>query len=168
MYTYPCSLDFWVCKPEAAHIIQEYAKEMSIICLCEASEDVGLTIYYFSRLMTSLEYLTTTEATIDEIIHQKFASDSITVFEDVNVTVMDEYFQKLQESCVRTLDKDFTIMIRWENQLLLFGLTHVVKRITNEHKKMKSKLAMAEIYLDLEDYQVCVIKKAMLQCIIVI
>ena len=150
------SLDFWVCKPEAAHIIQKYANEINITCLCEVSQNIGLTVYYFAENMTSLKYLSTTEATINDIIHQKCASGTITVPEDVDVTVINEYFQKIQEFCLQTSNKDTIIIIRQTNRLLLFGLTHLVKRIITEHEKLKPKLVMAQIELNLQDYQVCV------------
>lgn len=148
-------LDFWVCKPEAAHIIQKYANQMKIICLCEASENVGLTVYYFEATMTSLEYIPTTEATINDVIHQVFVSAIITVPEGVDTTVMNEHFQKLPESCLQTSDNDTIMMIRKANHLLLFGLRHSVKRIITEHEKLKSKLLITQIELNLQDYQVC-------------
>jgi hypothetical protein len=129
---------------------------MNIICLCEASENVGLTIYYFAATMTSLKYISTTEATINDIIHQKFASGTITIPEGVDITVMNEYFQKLQESCLQTSNKDPIMMIRQANHLLLFGVTHLVKRIITEHEKMKSTFAITQMELNLQDYQVCV------------
>ena len=140
-------------------MIQEYANQMKIICLCEASENVGLTVYYFAATMTSLEYISTTEATINDIIHQKFASAIITIPEGVDATVMKEHFQKLPESCLQTSDKDTIMMIRSANHLLLFGLTHSVKRIITEHEKLKSKLLITQIELNLQDYQVCIIKR---------
>lgn len=150
------SLDFWVCKSEAAHIIQAYANQMNIICLCDASENIGLTVYYFTATMTPFKDLCTTEAIINDIIHKKCTSGTITVPTDVNATVMNEHFQKLEESCLQTSIKDTIMMIRQTNRLLLFGLTYSVKSIIAEHEKLKPKLVIARIELNLQYYQVCV------------
>ncbi|CAF1150856.1 unnamed protein product, partial [Rotaria sordida] len=148
------NIGFWVCKPEAAHIIQQYANQMNIICLCDSSKDIGLTIYYFTATMTSLKDLCTTEADINDIIHRKCASGTITVSEGVDVTVMNEYFQKLQTFYLQTSNKDSIMMIRQNNCMLLFGLAHLVESIIAEHEKLKPKLVITQIELNLQDYQI--------------
>ena len=128
---------------------------MNIICLCEVSQNIGLTVYYFAELKTSLKYLSTTKATICEIVCHKFSSGTITVPEGVDVIVMNEYLQKIQESYLQTSNKDCLIIIRETNHLLLFGLTPLVRHVIAEHEKVKSKLTIAQVELNLQDYQVC-------------
>ncbi len=128
---------------------------MNIICVCDASENTGLTVYYFTSTMTSLKYICTTEPIIDDIIHQKFASSIITVPEGVYVTVMNDYFQKLEKLCLQPSHKDTIIIIRQNDCLLLFGLAHSVKSIIAEHETLKLKYIIAQVELNLQDYQVC-------------
>ena len=144
-----------MCKSEAAQLIQECADKKNIICLCEASENVGLIIYYFVKNQTTLNDIFTTEAAINDIIQKNFESNAISIPEGVNRSVVNEYFQKLQQSCLQKLNKNSIVMIQQANDLLLFGMIQSVKHVIAEHEKMKLTDDVAQIKLDYQDYKVC-------------
>lgn len=116
---------------------------------------MGLSIYYFEKTMTSLEYICTTEAAINDIIHQNFESATIIIPEGMNITMINEYFQKLRNSCLQTLNKDSIIMIQRTNHLLLFGMIDSVKRVIDEHEKVKLTHDITQMELKFQDYEVC-------------
>jgi len=127
---------------------------MNIICLCEASENNGLQIYYFTSTMTSLKSLCTTEAIITDIICQKFSSTNITVPKDLDTSPTSAYVQELKNLCLQPFYKDTILLVKHEDRLLLFGLVDSVKNFTAEHEKLKQKFTIGQVKHDLKDYQV--------------
>ncbi|CAF1055974.1 unnamed protein product [Rotaria sordida] len=71
-------------------------------------------------------------------------------YSDANVA----YTVVLSGSQVQTSNKDSIMMIRQNNCMLLFGLAHLVKSIIAEHEKLKPKLVITQIELNLQDYQI--------------
>jgi hypothetical protein len=149
-----CLVGFWVCKSKAAEIIQTYANIMNIICLCKASENNGLRIYYFTSTLTSLKSLCTTEAIITDIINQKCLSTIITIPQDFDAPLASAYVQELENLCLQPVYKDTILLVKHEDRLLLFGLIDSVKNFNAEHEKMKQKYTMAQVKHDLKNYQV--------------
>ncbi|CAF3342689.1 unnamed protein product [Rotaria socialis] len=148
---------FWVCKPEAAHIIQTYANQANITCYCDASEYVGLKIYYFSSTMVSLKSLCTTEVIIDDIITRKFLSTKIQIPKSLDAISANKYVSELETFSVQSCDKNIAriLLIKQEVHLLIFGLVDSVEQLIAENEKIKQDLSIAPAKHDLTDYQVC-------------
>ncbi|CAM4880187.1 unnamed protein product [Rotaria socialis] len=147
---------FWVCKPEAAHIIQTYANQANITCYCDASEYVGLKIYYFSSTMVSLKSLCTTEVIIDDIITRKFLSTKIQIPKSLDAISANKYVSELETFSVQSCDKNIAriLLIKQEVHLLIFGLVDSVEQLIAENEKIKQDLSIAPAKHDLTDYQI--------------
>ena len=132
---------------------------MNIVCLCDASEEMGLIIHYFASSMTSLKSLCATEPMIDEMIARQCLSSSIMTSENTESTVMDRYLIELQKLCLQPYLKDTVVLVKQTDRFLLFGLVDSVKRIIAENENVKQKYIISQVKLNYELYQVRVKKE---------
>lgn len=145
----------WVCRPEAAHIIQTYANQNNINCLCEISENVGLQIYYFTSTAPHFKSLCTTRATIQDMVTTKCNSTTIKSLSDLDEGLKTKYIDQLEKIYLKPSYKDTLLIINHDAHLILFGFSASIKNFMAEFKNLKEELIIGQAKHDLSDYQVC-------------